>query len=153
MSYNHFGVVGAGAWGTACAQALARAGREVTLWAREDELVRALNGERRNPTYLPGVEVHEGIRATSGLSELGECDAILSVVPAQHTRGVLEAMRPHIGDGTPVVLCSKGIELGTRAFMSEVLGDALPGAVPAVLAGPSFAVDVASGSGKKGPKS
>ena len=145
MSYPHFGVVGAGAWGTACAQALARAGREVSLWAREDELVRALNTERRNPTYLPGVEVHARIRATAELAELGECDAVLSVVPAQHTRGVLEALRPHVADGTPVVLCSKGIELGTRAFMSEVLGEALPGAVPAVLAGPSFAVDVASG--------
>ena len=145
MSYTRFGVVGAGAWGTACAQALARAGREVVLWAREPELVTALNGERRNPTYLPGVEVHPAIRATSDLADIGSCHAVLSVVPAQHTRDVLRDLRPHIKGGTPVVLCSKGIELGTRAFMSEVLADALPEATPAVLAGPSFAVDVASG--------
>ena len=145
MSYTHFGVIGAGAWGTACAQALARAGREVTLWAREGELVAALNGERRNPIYLPGVPIHEGIRATSELADLADCPAILSVVPAQHTRGVLQDLRTHLASGTPVVLCSKGIELGTRAFMSEVLADALPEAVPAVLAGPSFAIDVATG--------
>ena len=145
MSYQSFGVIGAGAWGTACAQALVRAGRDVTIWALEPEVADSINDERRNRVYLPDVKLSPGLRATSDLADLGGCDAVLAVAPAQHMRPTLGGFAPHARDGLPVVLCSKGIEVSSGSFMSEVLADTLPNAVPAVLAGPSFAIDVAQG--------
>ena len=145
MTYRNIGVIGAGAWGTACAQALVRAGRDVTIWALEAEVADAINTEQRNPTYLPSVKLSPELRATPELAALGACEAVLAVAPAQHMRATLQSFAPHAREGLPVVLCSKGIEVGSRSFMSEVLDAALPSAVPAVLAGPSFAIDVAQG--------
>jgi len=143
--YNKFGVIGGGSWGTALAQTLATSGRDVTLWAFEPECVDAINNERENTLYLKGVKLHNGIKATNDLSEIEECEAVLSVVPAQHTRLVLEDFKPHCKDGTPIMLCSKGIEISTMNFVSQTLEEVLPNAIPAVLSGPSFAIDVATG--------
>ena len=145
MTYQNIGVIGAGAWGTACAQALARAGRDVTIWALEPEVADGINTARRNPVYLPDVELLPTLKATTDLADLGACEAVLAVAPAQFMRQTLAQFAPHARNGLPVVLCSKGIEVGSRSFMSEVLHDTLPDAVPAVLAGPSFAIDVAQG--------
>ena len=145
MTYQNIGVIGAGAWGTACAQALVRAGRDVTIWALEPEVADGINTAQRNPVYLPDVELLPALRATTELGDLGGCEAMLAVAPAQFMRQTLASFAPHARDGLPVVLCSKGIEVGSRSFMSEVLEDTLPNAVPAVLAGPSFAIDVAQG--------
>ena len=145
MSYQSFGVIGAGAWGTACAQALVRAGRDVMIWALEENVSTAINTGQRNPVYLPDVKLSPELKATSDLSDLGACEAVLAVAPAQHMRATLSNFATHARDGLPVVLCSKGIEVGSRSFMSDVLEATLPSAVPAVLAGPSFAIDVAQG--------
>jgi len=143
--YQNFGVIGAGAWGTACAQALVRAGRDVTIWALEDAVAESINSDHRNAVYLPDVALEAELRATSDLGDLGGCDAVFAVAPAQFMRGTLANFAPHAKHALPVVLCSKGIEISSLAFMSDVLGESLPGAVPAVLAGPSFAIDVAQG--------
>jgi glycerol-3-phosphate dehydrogenase (NAD(P)+) len=143
--YQNIGVIGGGAWGTALAQTLALAGREVTLWAYENDCVKAINETNENTTFLPGVKLNKRIVATSDIAQLGKMEAVLSVAPAQHTRKILESFAPHIKDGMPVVLCSKGIEISSGKFMSQVLEDVLPHAIPAVLAGPSFAIDVAKG--------
>ena len=58
------GVIGGGAWGTALAQVCARAGLDVRLWARESEVVDAINGDRENTVFLPGVDLEPTIRAT-----------------------------------------------------------------------------------------
>jgi glycerol-3-phosphate dehydrogenase (NAD(P)+) len=79
------------------------------------------------------------------MAELAGCDAILIVVPAQHMRATLKALAPHLKPGTPVALCSKGIERGTLKLMTDVLAEETPHASPAVLSGPSFASDVAKG--------
>ena len=142
-SYQTFGVIGAGAWGTACAQALARAGRDVTLWALEESVAASINTDHRNTTFLPDVALDPALTATSDLADLGDCDAVLAVAPAQFMRATLRQFAPHAREGLPVVLCSKGIEISSLAFMSDVLADTLPHSVPAVLAGPSFAIDVA----------
>jgi glycerol-3-phosphate dehydrogenase (NAD(P)+) len=55
------------------------------------------------------------------------------------------ALAPHLAKDTPVVACAKGIERGTHKFMTEVIAEAAPNATPAILSGPSFAVDVARG--------
>jgi glycerol-3-phosphate dehydrogenase (NAD(P)+) len=144
-AFGCVGVVGAGAWGTALAQVCARAGLDVTLWAREPEVVQAVNAERQNPLFLPGVSLEPAIRATDDLAEAAACDLILAVPPAQHMRATLGGLAPHLPEGRPVVLCSKGVEQGTLKLMTQVLAETLPGARAAVLSGPSFAAEVARG--------
>lgn len=138
-------MVGAGAWGTALAQVAAKAGRSVTLWARESEVVASVNGSHENTTFLPGIALDESLRATAELKEAAAADAILMVTPAQHMRRVLEELAPDIAAGKPVVLCAKGIEQSTNRLLTEVLAEAMPQAAPAVLSGPSFAAEVARG--------
>ncbi len=138
------GVVGGGAWGTALANAAAAAGNGVVLWLRDAEAAARLEATRENARYLPGVPLHPRIRATSGAADLAAAAALLLVVPAQTTRAVIGGLGRHFARGAPVVLCSKGIERGSDAFMSAVAGEALaPGTPVAVLSGPSFAADVA----------
>lgn len=144
-AYSKIGVIGAGAWGTALAEASARAGREVTLWALEADVVDAITTHRENTPYLPGPRLHEAITATTRIEDLAPCEAVLVVTPAQHVRATLARFAPVLRPGLPVVLCSKGFERGTLAPMTEVLAQTLPGAQAAVLSGPSFAIDVARG--------
>ena len=140
---RRLGVLGAGAWGTALAQVGARAGLEVTLWAHDPAVARAMGEAGENRAYLPGVRLEPGVRATADLVDLSESDAVLAVAPAQHMRAVLGAFAPHARRGLPVVLCAKGVEQGTLRIMTQVLAEALPGARPVVLSGPSFAAEVA----------
>ena len=139
------GIIGGGAWGTALAEVCARAGREVILWAREPEVVAGVNGRRENAVFLPGVVLDSGIRASGDLADLASADFILAVAPAQHLRASLTAFAPHARAGLPIVLCAKGVEQGSLKLMTEVLAETIPAAAPAVLAGPSFAAEVARG--------
>ncbi len=138
------GVIGAGAWGTALALNAHRAGRDVTIWARETDVAAALREGRGNPTYLPDVDCPP-IRAVTDMAQLGRCDAILAVAPAQFMRAALTDLSPHVRKGAPIALCSKGIEQGSLKLMTEVLAETIPDAQPSVLSGPSFAIDVARG--------
>jgi len=138
-------VIGGGAWGTALAQTLAAAGRAVTLWAREAAVVAAINDDHANPTYLPDVPLAPTLKATGDLAEAGAADLILLVTPAQHTRAVAADLATHVADGTPAVICAKGVEQQSFALMSEVVADVMPGCLPAVLSGPTFAREVALG--------
>lgn len=139
------GVIGGGAWGTALAQVCARAGLDVVLWAREPEVVAAVNADHENRLFLPGVPLEPSIRATGDLADLADRDLILAVAPAQHLRSTLTALAPHVREGLPIVLCSKGVEQGSLKLMTEVLAETIPQAAPAVLSGPSFASEVARG--------
>lgn len=143
--YDHVAVVGAGAWGTALAQVAAAAGRAVTLWAREPEVVEGVNHQQENPLFLPGIRLNQVIRATAELEDAASADLILAVPPAQHMRGVLRQLRPHLDPQTPIVLCAKGVERGSLALMTDVLKEEIPELTPAVLSGPGFAKDVARG--------
>jgi len=140
-----FGIIGGGAWGTALAQVLRRAGRDVVLWAREAEVVAAVSVAAENPIFLPGIKLERGIRATGDLSAAAQADAVLVVTPAQHLRAIVTRMAPHFAKGVPLVLCTKGIEEKTGALMSEVVAEAAPDAPIAVLSGPTFAHEVAAG--------
>jgi glycerol-3-phosphate dehydrogenase (NAD(P)+) len=139
------GVVGAGAWGTALAEVCARAGLEVTLWAREPEVRESINTVRRNTLFLPDVTLSPGITAVGDFAALADCGFVLAVPPAQHLRAAMEAFAWFAPPGLPVVLCAKGVEQGSLKLMTEVLAEALPQARPAVLSGPSFAGEVARG--------
>jgi glycerol-3-phosphate dehydrogenase (NAD(P)+) len=138
-------VLGGGAWGTALAQVAARANHEVILWVRNDGLVEQINGRRENPRYLPGVALGPAVRATSDLALAASCEILLLVVPAQHLRALGERLAAVLPAERPLVICSKGIERGSGALMSEVLGEVLPGRPLAVLSGPTFAGEVARG--------
>ena len=143
--FKKFGVIGGGAWGTAIAQMLTREGQDVLIWCRETDVAEAINTAHENTVFLPGVPLKPALKATSELADLAGMDAVFAVAPAQHTRATLKALKGTLKPGTPVVLCSKGIELATGEFMTQVLKDELPDAVPAVMSGPSFAIDVAQG--------
>ena len=142
-TFRRVGVIGAGAWGTALAQVCARAGLQVTLQAREAEVVASVNEKHENAAFLPGIALEPGIKAVTDLADLADCDLILAVAPAQHLRAALTAFAPHHKAGAPVVLCSKGVEQGSLKLMTDVAAESLPGAPIAVLSGPSFAGEVA----------
>ncbi|MGQ3676129.1 NAD(P)H-dependent glycerol-3-phosphate dehydrogenase [Xanthobacter sp. TB0139] len=142
---RRLGVVGAGAWGTALANAGARAGLDVVLQGRDAGQMADMAARRANVAALPGIALADAVEPVTELSRMAACDVVLLVVPAQACRGVMEQLAACLAPGTPVVSCAKGIERGTGAFMSEVIAATAPQAVPAVLSGPSFAADVAAG--------
>lgn len=144
MTFQHIGILGAGAWGTALAVAARKAGNSVTIWAREPEVSTDLAAGRGNPKYLPNVDI-PAMPASSDLAVMAECDAILAVVPAQFTRSTLGALSEHVRPDLPIALCSKGVEQSTLKLMGQVLAETLPEAKAAVLSGPSFAIDVSKG--------
>ncbi len=145
MKLNSVSVIGGGAWGTALAQALAVGGQTVTLWAREADVVEDIRTRRVNRAFLPGVALDEKITATGDLSDAAKADASLSVSPAQFVRATSQALARDMRLGTPLVMCAKGIEQATGKLMGDVVAEALPNALLAVLSGPSFAADVARG--------
>jgi glycerol-3-phosphate dehydrogenase (NAD(P)+) len=138
-------VLGGGAWGTALALAMLRAGHSVRLFARDRETVEAI-GRGENPRYLPGIALEPGIEATSDIKvALADADCVLAVVPAQSLRAMLTAAKTHMPKGVPLVLCAKGIERDTGALLSAIVEEILPKNPVAALSGPSFATDVARG--------
>jgi glycerol-3-phosphate dehydrogenase (NAD(P)+) len=137
-------VIGAGAWGTALAGVAARAGRDVVLYARSPESAAQIAATRANPK-LAGAPLASGVGVTNDLALAARADIILIATPAQHLRAAVAAFAPHLVPGKPLVACAKGIERGTHKFMTEVIAEAAPDAIPAILSGPSFAEDVARG--------
>lgn len=145
-------ILGAGAWGTAVAIALA-ARHDVLLWARNPAMVAASNAARENTAYLPGFPFPPGLAVSASLDEAlahiggpDEPDAPLLIVacPVAGLRPLLEQLKGHAIPN--VVWLCKGFEGGTgllpHQVMREVLGDQVPGAA---LSGPSFAQEVARG--------
>ncbi|MFQ5971975.1 MAG: NAD(P)H-dependent glycerol-3-phosphate dehydrogenase [Alphaproteobacteria bacterium] len=138
-------IIGAGAWGTALAIVLRRAGRDVIMRARDAQVAAAIGERHENPLYLPDVHLDPAIEATTGLRRVAEADAVLLVTPAQAVRETMGELAPHLAPSTPLVICAKGIELGTGRLMGEVIEELRPGQVVAALSGPTFAGEVARG--------
>jgi len=143
MAFERIAVVGAGAWGIALANAIARAGRSVTIWARDPQNAAQLSKDRTS-ARLPGVRLEAKVAVTGNITDIAS-EAVLVAVPAQVLRGVAGMVTPIVNPGTPVIACAKGIELGSRKFMTEVISETAPRAMPGILSGPSFAIDVARG--------
>lgn len=145
---TRIGVLGAGAWGTALAASLYAKKEtqplEVPVWALESAVADPLRCGKGNPVFLAGYELPP-MQASTDISTLKGAQAILAVVPAQFARASFKQLAPYVSDGTPILLCAKGIEQSTLSLMTEVLAETIPHAVPAVLSGPSFAADVARG--------
>lgn len=139
---DSIGVIGGGAWGTALAQVAASGGRRTLLWAREPEVVEAINGKHENAVFLAGQTLSPAIVATDDLADLEDCDALLTVTPAQHMRSVLGGLA---NCGKPLILCSKGIEAASGALLHRVAREVCPSSDVMVLSGPTFAHEVAAG--------
>jgi glycerol-3-phosphate dehydrogenase (NAD(P)+) len=144
MAIQRIAVLGGGAWGTALALTCARAGRQVMLWEQEPDNAASLE-QKRESRFLPGVRLDNGIKVTRDLAETASSDAILVVVPAQAMRSVITSLAKSNAERTPLIACAKGIEHGTHKFMTEIIAECAPKALPAILSGPSFAADVARG--------
>lgn len=132
-------VIGAGAWGTALAIQAARAGRDVTLWARDPGVAAAIEQSRLNPR-LPGIRLPGSIRITAHLPVAA--DAILLAVPLQFLRAVMQQMPPAVA---PLIVCAKGVETGTSRLPLEIVAELRPSNSAAFLTGPNFASEVAEG--------
>lgn len=142
---NRVGIVGAGAWGTALAVTAARAGGDVTLWAREPEVVTSINQRQINEMFLPSIKLPDAIHAVNDLSAMLAQDALLIVAPAQYVRGTCERLASDgLEASLPMVICTKGIEQGSLMLMSQVVAGHFLNPV-AILSGPTFAAEVAKG--------
>ena len=138
------GVIGGGAWGTALAQSLRHAGRDVLLWARDSSVVKGINARHTNELRLPGIVLDSELRATADIADAARQDFLVIAVPAQQMRAVATALKPHVNRDTIAVVCAKGYEAVSAVPMSGVMLD-VTGILPAILSGPSFASDVARG--------
>ena len=132
-------VIGAGAWGTALAQTLARAGLDVTLWANEPATVRDINERHENPVFLPGVPLDPAIQATSAILQAArDKDLLVWATPAQFFRVTLALAEPVLAEGVPLAVASKGVEAVSGLLMSEVAAQITPGNPVAILSGPDL---------------
>jgi len=139
-------VIGGGAWGSALAQMAATSNHEVCLYARDAAVIAEINTVHTNKRYLGDIVLSDKIMATRYADQaLEQAELILVVIPAQALRHVLQSVQKFIPPHCVLILCAKGIEQGSRMFMSEVVEEVLPNQAFAILSGPSFATDVARG--------
>jgi glycerol-3-phosphate dehydrogenase (NAD(P)+) len=142
---SKIGVFGAGSWGTALACSACRAGSNVKIWSRSQTVVDSINNENRNH-YLPDIVLPDNLNATNEIKSLFQCEVLLLVVPAQTIRENCNLLKKaNIPEGITLVICCKGIEIGSEKLMSEVVKEILPNNPIAVLSGPNFAHEVADG--------
>jgi glycerol-3-phosphate dehydrogenase (NAD(P)+) len=138
-------VVGAGAWGTALADLLARNDHDVRIWAFERDVVDSINNSHQNPRFLAGHRLDGRIRAETEITAAVENAELVTLAAPSHVlRSVARSARPAVPRGIPVVVATKGIEAETLALMTDVAGEEIPDATVVALSGPSFATEVAS---------
>ena len=139
-------VIGAGAWGTALADLLARNGHDTTIWALERDVAASINEYHENARFLHGITLAPSVRATNEQEQaLRDAELVVYAVPSQHLRAVARAGAPCVQPHAIMAVASKGIERGTLALMTDVLAEELPTTPAVVLSGPGFAKDVARG--------
>ena len=138
-------VLGAGSWGTTLAVHLAEAGHGARIWGHDHAELAALERDRENRKFLPGIALPPAVKVCEELEgALAGADATLYVVPSQAVREVAIRVRA-LGSGGIPVCASKGLELGSLKRMSEVLSESLGDDAPVVLLGPSHAEEVSRG--------
>lgn len=143
MEYSKIGIIGAGAWGSALAIALSSSQLEIILWAKEIEVVESIKIDKENNLYLPNINLDSNITPTNNLEDISKCDVIFVVCPAQFTDSKLENLKGKIEKNIPIISCSKGIEKNTLLLQSEIINNKFPDNPVLILAGPTFASEVA----------
>ena len=138
-------VVGAGAWGTALGDLLADSGHEVRIWAYEPDVVQSINERHENTRFLRGVRLTPTLVATGDQSAaLDSATLVVYATPSTHLRAIARAGAPCIRTDAILAVASKGIELGSMALMTDVIGAEVPNKPVVALSGPSFAAEVAA---------
>lgn len=137
-------VLGAGAFGTALAIALARDGERIGLWARDAAAAQAMRAARENRRRLPGARLPDGVEVCDRLSDIGSAQTLILAMPMQELAGFADRHRGILG-GRALIACAKGIDFATGLGPTAILAAAAPDPAPAVLTGPSFAADIARG--------
>lgn len=138
------GIVGAGAFGTALAVALAAGGREVRLWARDPAQVQRMQDTRRNEAALPGVVLPDSVSLHAEIADVCGGAALLLTTPMQALGALLDQW-PQLDARQSLVACCKGVDLATLRGPVALIEARRPGANVAILTGPSFATDIAKG--------
>lgn len=143
-------IIGAGAWGTALAQCYAGAGHQVSLFARTAELAEEMAKTRVNQTYLADIQLHDNVHICSldqfiGSGGGAKFDIILNVTPTQFLRANLKQIAPFLPSHLPMVICAKGMEIGTDFLPLSIAQQECPATPLAYLSGPNFARDIARG--------
>jgi glycerol-3-phosphate dehydrogenase (NAD(P)+) len=138
-------VIGAGAWGTALADLLARNGHDVGIWAYEWDVVESINRSRVNRRFLAGHSLCETLRAYNDIADtLDGAELVTFATPSHVLRAIAASCREHMRAELPVVVASKGIERDTLCLMTDVITEEIPHALVVGLSGPSFAAEVAA---------
>ena len=138
-------VIGAGAWGTALADLLARNGEEVRLWARESDVVASIDDRHVNERFLEGFTLAPSLRAYGDLAEaLADAELAVIATPSQVLRSVIRRCATTFSSSAVIVVASKGIERDSLCVMTDVAAAELPGRPMVALSGPSFAAEVAA---------
>jgi glycerol-3-phosphate dehydrogenase (NAD(P)+) len=136
-------VVGGGAWGTALAHVLGTNGHEIVLWAREAEVVRAINGTHVNEMFLAGAPLSTAVRASDDMREaLDGATIVVYATPSAHLRQTAKRASAHVMKDAIVGVATKGIEEGTLALMTDVASEEHRGRSVVAVSGPSFAAEV-----------
>jgi glycerol-3-phosphate dehydrogenase (NAD(P)+) len=140
-------VMGAGAWGTALAIAIARNGHDVILWGRDSEHVKTMADTRTNERYLPGLAFPETLRLEADFTvAVAAAKHVLVSVPSVAFCEIVQRMQPLLADGVSVSWATKGLTPDSGAFLLESATQILGPDTPlAVISGPSFAAEVAKG--------
>ena len=137
-------VVGGGAWGTALSDLLARAGHEVTIWAREPDVVEHINTTHANPRFLAGVTLDRAVRASTDVcGAVRDAELVVHAAPSHVLREVMRAAAPGIAGNSIQAIATKGIEPESLVLMGDVVMQELPGRSVVAISGPSFALEVA----------
>jgi glycerol-3-phosphate dehydrogenase (NAD(P)+) len=138
-------VIGAGSWGTTVAS-VAAANAPTLLWARRSELADEINEAHTSEVYLPGLELHPDLRATSSIEEAAaSADVLVMAVPSHGFREVLESAADHVRPWVPVVSLVKGLERGSKLRMTQIVEEVVPGHPAGVLSGPNLAREIMTG--------
>lgn len=139
-------VAGGGSWGSALAHLAACNGHEVTLYLRDEKVCTAINTQHENTHYLPGLRLHEGVRASTDPAVLSTSLLILAI-PCQQQRSFLGLHGSRLTPGCTILNVAKGIEDVSGCTASQFLPGVLEGHAftYAVLSGPSFAREVLEG--------
>ena len=139
------GLLGGGSWGTTVAALTAR-NTQTKIWARNQETVDDINSNQRNEKYLPGAKLPKSLEACSTIPDtVKDADVIVMGVPAQNFRKVLQDAKPYIRPWVPIISLAKGLEMGTKLRMTEVIEEEMQGHPAGVLTGPNLAKEIAAG--------
>jgi len=145
QSRQRIAVFGAGAWGTALAQAFSTA-HDVSLWGRDTEHLQTLGLTRENRRYLPNVRLSERLHVEPDFALAAQAaDLHVVVTPLAGLRDTARALH-RLRPGTPLLWACKGLEAGSGRLPHEIIAEELgPDSASGVLTGPSFAAEVARG--------